>query len=302
MAPYDVDPSALKRASPARGTPLMSRLIPSGLIPGGALAFVVLAFAATLALAQELETLPLRYRTAEQVLPVLRPLVEPGGVLTGMQSTLFIRASRRNIEQVKQALAALDTMPRRLVISVRQDAGVDASASGVGASGRIGSDGSRVDARVYSSRSASDERVSQSVQTLEGSPAYISIGQSVPIQTQTITATITGPIVTETTGYRDVATGFSVVPRLNGDQVILEISPQRESLARGNQTPGVPGQGPPGFDSQRIVTTASGRLGEWIDLGGAVQAATASERGILSSRDAARQDNRRVQVRVEALP
>lgn len=269
--------------------------------------FLLVAFLlllACLAQADEIEVVSLKYRTAEQVIPVLRPLVEPGGAVTGMQSTLVIRGSRRAIDNVRQALAALDRMPRRLMIQVRQDTGVDAAQSGIGVGGVIGSGGANVEGRVYSSRGASDERVSQTVQVLEGNPAYITVGQSVPVVTRSTTTVFGGAViggqVADNVQYRDVATGFSVVPRLSGDRVVLDINPQRQSL----EPPGGPFAGPQGqpvVRTQSAATTVSGKLGEWIDLGGMVQDERRGERGILSSRDAARTDNRRVWVRVEEI-
>src|SRR5215510_134534 len=76
-----------------------------------------------IAWADDVEIIQLNYRTAEHVIPILRPLVEPGGAISGMQNTLVIRASRANVQQLRRVAATLDRMPRRLLISVRQDAG-----------------------------------------------------------------------------------------------------------------------------------------------------------------------------------
>jgi len=64
-----------------------------------------------LARADEVEVIELKYRTAEQMIPTLSPLVEPGGGLSGRQNMLVIRSSRANIAQLKQVVATLDTMP-----------------------------------------------------------------------------------------------------------------------------------------------------------------------------------------------
>ena len=82
--------------------------------------FAVLALFASTACAQNaLEIISLRYRTAEQVLPSLRPLLEPGGTISGQGSQLFVRASPANLSDLRLALEVLDTPPRRLLISVR---------------------------------------------------------------------------------------------------------------------------------------------------------------------------------------
>ena len=50
---------------------------------------VLLLFLAPAVLAQgTLEVIPLRHRTVEQLLPVLRPLLEPGGALSGQSNQL----------------------------------------------------------------------------------------------------------------------------------------------------------------------------------------------------------------------
>ena len=73
-----------------------------------------LALAAAQALAQQsLEIIALRHRTVEQVLPVLRPLLEPGGTLTGQRGQLIVRASPANLAELRQALAAIDQVEER---------------------------------------------------------------------------------------------------------------------------------------------------------------------------------------------
>jgi type II secretory pathway component GspD/PulD (secretin) len=168
----------------------------------------------------DVEVIPLKYRNAEQVLPILRPLVEPGGALTGMQNQLVIRASAANIADIRRVLASLDTQPRRLQISVRQDAEGSAATRGAAVDGNIvvrpgGSSGS-VNARVTDSRSTSENNVLQTLQVMEGGIATINVGQSVPVPGRMVTRTVNGVIVQDTTSYRDVGTGFQVMPRVSG--------------------------------------------------------------------------------------
>ena len=115
----------------------------------------LLLFATSAVLAQEtLEVISLRHRTAEQVLPVLRPLLAPGGALTGQSNQLIVRTSAENLAQIRAVLDAIDQPPRRLMISVRFDAG------------------------QQTARSARDEQAEQRLQVLEGGQAYISTGEA----------------------------------------------------------------------------------------------------------------------------
>ncbi len=252
--------------------------------------------------ADELEVIELRYRTAEQIIPTLRPLVEPGGALSGMQSTLMIRASRANIAQLRQVIATLDRMPRRLLISVRQDAAGSFERRDVRASGTIAGGDVRVGVNepprresgvsisARDAQGARDDRFTSQVQALEGSPAYIAIGQSVPVPETVVTQTPGGSVVRSTTTYRNASSGVAVIPRISGDRVFLDIAPQ---TAR----PGGAGA----VNYQQIVTTASGRLGEWFPLGGIDQSAVRSQSGVLSSGSAARTATSSVWVKVDEI-
>jgi hypothetical protein len=258
---------------------------------------------ACFARAAELEVITLSYRSAEQVIPVIRPLLEPGGTVSGMQNQLILRTSKANLAEIRKVLASLDAMPRRLMITVRQDAEGLSARSGAELSGSVGSGGvvvgtqrpgqerRGVTARVYESRGAEDERITQQVQVLEGNPATIQVGRSVPVPSQTVVRGANGLIVTDTVTYRDFSTGFDVVPRVSGERVLLDISPRRETPT------GDLGAG----KVQRVVTTASGRLGEWIELGGPARNDARSDSGLLIGAAGMRKDDVRVWVRVEEI-
>ena len=99
----------------------------------GAFLALYLAFAPGPAATQELQVIELHYRLADAVIPTLQPLLEPGGVLTGMDNMLFVRTGPANFEQIRQAVAMLDRKPRQLTISVGQ--GTVATDSGAGVRG-----------------------------------------------------------------------------------------------------------------------------------------------------------------------
>lgn len=234
---------------------------------------------------QALEIIPLRHRTVDQVLPTLRPLLEPGATLTGQNNQLIVRASPANLAELRRALEAIDRPQRRLQISVRFDDRADASSQGVEGGARIGNRGARVDVRAHDSQSNSAERVDQRMQVLEGGRAFIATGQSTTLPQRQIIHTPGGVVAQETMVVHETATGFEAVPRLSGNNVFLDISPQRET----------PGQ------FQRAATTVSGRLGEWFEIGGVSGSASRDDRGILSANRAQSSETRRIWVKVEEL-
>lgn len=247
------------------------------------------------AVAQQLEIIELRSKTVDQVLPALLPLVEPGGTLTGMNNQLFLKASPHNRAEIKRALAAIDTPTRRLIIRVAHNRQSDEQERGAEATGQVVLGSTRRaqgSASVWDTKSVRGESAAQMVQTVEGGQAFIQIGRSLPIPMRQMVVGPAGVIVNETVVYRDVGRGFYAVPRVNGERVTLEISQQADSLnAYGRGT----------VETQRLSTTVSGRLGEWIELGGGGRQASGQQGGAFSVGTSDARDNRSIWLKVEEV-
>lgn len=243
-------------------------------------------------LAQErVEVIVLNYRTAEQVIPLVQPLVGPAGAVTGMQNRLIVRTTPERLAQIREVLAGIDTAPQRLTITVRRDAEAEAAQAGAAASARIGPGGG-VSARVWSSRTEAGQADEQRIQVLEGHRAFIRTGTAVPYRSQTITRDPWGRVVVqESTTFHDVDTGFEVVPRLAGERVWLTIHPRRGQINPDHSV-----------QVESASTTVSGRLGEWIELGGIDSAASDQGRGIAYGSRGTQAAGTRLWVRVERLP
>jgi len=251
----------------------------------------LILFVAPAALAQgTLEVIPLRHRTVEQVLPILRPLLEAGGAMSGQSNQLIVRTSPENLAQIRAALEAIDRPARRLVISVRFDSTQQARRAGVETDARVSSRGSRADLRIAESQLAQDEHVDQRIQVLEGGRALIASGESRPLRQSQVMRAPGGAVVAQDTVIQEAATGFEVVPRLSGNTVFLDIAPQREQFVEGNS-----GR----IRAERVASSVSGRLGEWIELGGASASGARTESGNFSSRERAYSGERRIWVKVE---
>lgn len=280
---------------------------------------LVLGIPRALAQTLVLEVFTLKYRTAEQVIPVIQPMLKNGGSVSGLQNQLVVRTTPGNLEEIRRILASVDALPRRLLITVRQDADSDRGQRAAEVSGSVrvdgnaritvpGTAGSRsshagaganddgLRARVIDTRRTDSERNLQTVQVLEGNTAFIRVGQSVPVPRQQVVQTVIGgQVVTQVVDnveYRDVGTGFHVRPRLAGDRVTLDISPQHDTLNR--QLPGA-------VNMQRVATTVSGRLGEWIEIAGLDQDRSRDQAVLLGRASMSGFDNRRVLIMVEEL-
>lgn len=226
---------------------------------------------------EELEIFALRHRSAEQILPHIKPFVEPGGALTGMDDKLFLRASSANRDQIRRLIDSLDHAARKLLISVRHDNRRAASTGG----------------RNYDTRGSAAGRASQRVQVVEGGKAYIHVGHSLPIPLRQVLVGPGGAVVIESVVYRDLGTGFYAEPRVSGDRVTLEISPEHDAPAS---------LGPGSASIQRLSTTVSARLGEWVEIGASDADSDADQSGAgrYSTRNSL--EARRVLLKVEEVP
>ena len=205
------------------------------------------------------------------------------------------------------AAAGQAATPRRLVITVAQDANADGSHRAGEVSGGIRS---APQVRIYDSRTVDNVRVVQTVQVLEGRRAYVLVGQSRPVPDRQVARSIVGGrlvehAIVDGVEYRDANTGFYVTPRLTGDRVTLDISPQRDVFVepkRGSVDRQVSGEPPPGtVDTQRVTTTVSGRLGEWIEVARHSEERGSDRSTVLGRAGDIRSESRSVLLKVEEV-
>lgn len=243
--------------------------------------------------AQDIEIVPLRHRTAEQVLPALRAFLEPGGALTGQGYQLFLRTSPANARQLKQLLATLDRAPRELVITVRQDREGDSGERRVGADGSVTITNRRVYGNVNveaaDSRTTSTRSAEQRIRVLEGGRAYIAIGTAIPMSFRQFVVTPQGFTELRGTVYYDAVTGFHAQPQIAGDMVTIELAPEQSEIVAG------------AVERAQLATTVRGRLGEWIAVGGADVRGESQSGGMLSPGQRAETNRRGVWLKVEEI-
>ena len=274
-----------------------------------------------------LEVITLQHRNAQDVLPIIMPLLEQDGVASGMNNQLILRTSPHNLAEIRKLLEHIDIAPRRLKITVMQN--VDSETVrrltevsgniGLGSDVRIGMRGSpddrggddgggndgglvaeagqsadRVRARVYSTRSLEADKKTQQIQVLEGGRARVSVGQSVPYTQRQVVRTPWKKQVTEGTQFREVNSGFYVLPCVNGDRVTLEISTQNDMLSQNSGTQ-------PATRMQQMNTTVSGQLGEWLVLGDTFQQAENDGSTVSTRSHSSANEQRNVLLMVEEI-
>ncbi|MDH1105802.1 secretin [Pseudomonas otitidis] len=259
-----------------------------------------LCLALSLPLQAATEVIPLNYRTAEDVMPVVQSVIGNEGRVSAYGNQLIVNASPQKIQELRGVLDKLDTAPRRLLISVdtsdsnyQDDRGYSvngsASVGGVDVQAGRGEVNGRDQVRII--RRSTDSRGGgvQQVQATEGYPALIQVGQSVPI-----TSASTGPYgqVYTNTEYRNVTRGFYVTASVTGQTVHVSLSSNRDRLSQSQ---------PGAIDIQSTDTRVSGRLGEWITVGGVNESSQSDNSGFLHRQTTQGSENMALRLKVDSL-
>ncbi|MNO56684.1 Bacterial type II/III secretion system short domain protein [compost metagenome] len=246
------------------------------------------------------EIIPLSYRTAEDVMPVVQSVLGNEGRVSAYGNQLVVNAEPAKIRELQQVLEQIDTRPHRLLISVdtgessqRDERGyaVDGSISAGNVeiqSGR-GEIRGRDQVRIINRSTSSRGGGLQQIQATEGSPALIQIGQSVPV-----TTTAVGPYGESysQTQYRDANQGIYVTATLSGNLVHVTLSARNDRL-----DPSYPGA----MTTSSAETRVSGRLGEWIEIGGTSQSGQADQSGFIRRYSTQGSSDSSLRLKVESL-
>jgi len=241
-----------------------------------------------------LKVIPLKHRQAADLVAALQALAGPGGTVAALDSRLVVRATPQGHARIEEALRALDTPLRSLIITVSQARSRAArqETNAVSASGgTVTTHTSRTvvtGAFGASSGEESDADV-QRVTVLESYPALIRVGRSEPVATIGLLPTSRGPLViVPGTTYAETGTGFYVLARLDAHRVTLELWAESTESKGGGVVAG-----------QSLRTTVGGSLGEWMEVGTAVREAEVRARALLGGAQQGSTEERNVRVRVD---
>jgi len=250
--------------------------------------------------AQDLSIITLKHRNAQDIVSAIAPLVGPQGSVSGVDNHLLVRTSPDRLQAVQQAVALMDVERRMLRITLSRDRQSDATRRVIEAGGTVQSgdvtlrlpSGRRgaTGAEVYVDRGTrrQSESGQEFISVMEGGRAVIAVGESVPYTDTWVVLTRRYASVQQTVQFQDVTTGFSVTPRILGDQVELEIVPRIAELRRG----GI-------IEFEQLATTVSVRPGEWLDLGAVMRGRDEVSSQILSQRASSEAMRSALRVRVD---
>ena len=220
------------------------------------------------------EIVPLNYHTSADMLPVAQDFIGKDGQVSAYGNQLIVNADQRKIDELKALLSQLDTAPKRLLITVDTSDNNTQGDQGYSVNGAKPNQ-----TRIISYNTASRNGGIQQVQTSEGTPALIQVGQSVPL-------------TSSQTEYRNVTQGFYVTASVTGDIVHLSISTNHDRMSQ---------ERPDVVNVQSTDTTVTGHLGEWILLAGVNGQTQADKQGLTRSYSTQGRDDMTLRVKVDTL-
>ena len=265
------------------------------------IAFMLACMGAAAGAGTDIKVIQLQNRPAEEIIPLIKPMVvNAGGAVTGTGYRLIIRAQDTDITQITGLVQQIDTPPKQLRITLRQNRYGRHTAVEGEISTRAGSDAPSGDssshadttARVYSTRKHDRDATTQRIEVMEGSWAAIDMTLQIPVVEQTVDVTGGRERVLNTIKYKDLSTGFAVRATISGDQAVIDIMPHKAAM--DTQQGGT-------VKSQAAATTVRGKIGEWIDIGGAMSEIVKQEHGTISTTDRHTDDERHILLKVDVL-
>ena len=207
----------------------------------------------------QIETIQLNHRLAEEILPEVEPFLSQNATARAFNEFIIIKAEPSEIKQLKQLISTLDTPLQRLKVSVlRTDEKlVDQQGFGVNADVAISNENTSgtVSVRKWSTENNRNKDQYYQAQGIAGKPITITMGQEIPEKEQQLFLLFSRQ---SETYYLNVNSGFDAVARiLPNNQVSIDIHPQ---FSKYNKNDG-------SVDRSQIISSISGPAGTWLELG-----------------------------------
>jgi len=202
-------------------------------------------------------TLQLHSRLAVEVIPIIEPMLAAGDKISGHGFKIFLRSSEQTLIRVQDMIEAIDIASKVLQISVRQGGSRELRSLGISGGISVGTDDASANISAAATQQHQQGSPVHRLRVTEGTEGFIETGNQI--------ALFSGG-----TEFKKVTTGFYVLPRVHGDNVTLQVSPFKNSKS---STSGG------SINTQQANTTISGRLGEWLLIGGVTEQVKRSQSG-----------------------
>ena len=214
----------------------------------------------------QIETIQLKHRLAEEVLPQVEPFVPKQDTIKAYGDMLIIKAEPETIDQIKSLVTKLDVAEKSIIINVMKSDRRLGSAQGNHLQADIdlkNSDSNSVEYQHWSTRDSKNQDQHYRARGISGRPVMIMMGQDVPQQQNLVLLRPNGDIAVQgNTQYLNINSGFQAVATLLPNaRVKVEIHPAFSEYNPQDKT----------INHSAVISTVEGKLGQWLELGGIVK-------------------------------
>ncbi|HHJ13889.1 MAG TPA: hypothetical protein ENJ79_05860 [Gammaproteobacteria bacterium] len=250
----------------------------------------------------DMTVIELQHRPADEILPLLRPMLEQGESLSGKDFALILKATPAREARLRELIRQLDTAPAELMVSVFQGSEYELRHFDIQASVRAGGNqattgrqpvgGNSATLTLGSTHSHHQEAPLHRLRVTEGQPGYIETGREIPYFSGRIYTGGNQTLVEPGTRFKPVTTGFYVLARVGGDEAVLDISPRREQLDDRRT-----GQ----IRTRQAGTRVRVPIGQWVSLGGARETLGRRHEGIGDRYSTRARENSTLWIRIDRV-
>ena len=258
----------------------------------------------TAASAQSLYTIELQHRSASSIIPLIEPLLEDKEAVSGQNSLVILKTSQARQKELSKLIQQLDKPVKQLLIEVKSPSTFASHGKKQQTNVVISNRGNSkiVHNTRKTTRTRSNDPIHR-IRVLDGHQASISDGKTIPLLSRSIRF---GPSTFDTNAaqgniapqgylegielsYHQVASTIYLRPRLHGNTVTLEITPDYSDLDHETNS---------GIQTRSSSTTVTIPLNQWSSLSGIQQENRQQSDNSFSTR----KTNNETLVRVSVLP
>lgn len=247
---------------------------------------------ASTASAYDMKMIRLQHRMPEEFVSTISQLLAGDGTVSALNGYLIVQANPEKLAQIESLIQQLDTRPQNIRISVQRSGLSQNESTDAFVEGRVSQTTHRTariegNATIHQMRSTQQSSSEFSLTVLENYAGFISTGQSVAFSQQWVIYTRQYTHRLQRVDYQDIETGFSVRPRIIGNEIELEVRPAFRSL-----------QGMTTVDFELLSTVIRLTPGQWVDIGATMEQRDEVSRTILGFGD--KQDEKKRKFRIKA--
>jgi hypothetical protein len=249
--------------------------------------FFYLLFMITASHADTIHHFDLKTRTADEIIPILQPLLQQNESISGKGFLLFIQTSSQRATELKKLIESIDQRGKTLRISVTSDETLVAQENQIKADVQVNSGDARVivgqpgknqDSNItisgnYATQNTENSKT-QFINLEEGASAFVAKETLRFFPVNTFIGNGRGISEIQSTQVNVRSDGFYVEARTIDEQsAIIKV----QSFASGELNNGR-------FEDEQLSanTTLRAAIGQWVELGGIGESSATTSSGILS--------------------